>query len=151
MAAVKAANPLWSITEARLAEDFASPTMDLGDWKRLKCNRPTRSVISAITDKEWDDAQTEAEIPAGADIDVGLDVAFKWDTTAFVPLWKTPKYRLLGPATVLKPPRDGSSMHPDEIKHAAIELHSAYRIETVVMDMSGTPRTSPPGSRTSWV
>jgi hypothetical protein len=142
MAAVKAANPLWSITEAGLAEDFASPTMDLGDWKRLKCNRPTRSVISAITDKEWDDAELKTEIPAGADIDVGLDIAFKWDTTAFVPLYKTPKYRLMGPATVLKPPRDGSSMHPDEIKHAAMELHSAYRIGTVVMDMSHAEDTA---------
>ena len=136
MAVVKAANPLWSITEVTLAEDFAPPTMDLGDWKRLKCNRPTRAVISAVTDKEWDGAQVSDEIPAGADIDYGLDVAFKWDTTAFVPLWKGPNYRLLGAATVLKPPRDGSSMHPDEIKHAAMELHSAYRVGTVVMDMS---------------
>ena len=136
MAVVKAANPLWSITEATLAEDFASPTMDLGDWKRLKCNRPTRSVQSAITDKEWDDAQCDQEIPDGASVDVGLDVAFKWDTTAFVPLWKTPKWRLLGAATVLKPPRDGSSMHPDEIKHATLEIASSWRIDTFVMDMS---------------
>jgi phage terminase large subunit-like protein len=93
MAAVKAANPLQTITEAGLAEDFASPTMDLGAWKRLKCNRPTRSVQSAITDKEWDDAETTDEIPAGAEIDVGLDVAFKWDTTALVPLYQTPGYR----------------------------------------------------------
>jgi hypothetical protein len=135
MEAVKAANPLWSITEQTLAEDFASPTMDLGDWKRLKCNRPTRSVISAITDKEWDDAQTAEEIPAGASVDVGLDVAFKWDTTAFVPLYKTQEYRLLGAATVLKPPRDGSSMHPDEIKGAMLALADSYRVDTVVMDM----------------
>ena len=43
MEAVKAANPLWSDHGATLSEDFASPTMDLGDWKRLKCNRPTRA------------------------------------------------------------------------------------------------------------
>jgi phage terminase large subunit-like protein len=135
MAAVKAANPLQTITEAGLAEDFASPTMDLGAWKRLKCNRPTRSVQSAITDKEWDDAETTDEIPAGAEIDVGLDVAFKWDTTALVPLYQTPGYRLLGPATVLIPPRDGSSMHPDEIKNAFLELTAEYRVGTVVMDI----------------
>jgi hypothetical protein len=120
---------------ASLAEDFASPTMDLGDWKRLKCNRPTRSVQSAITDKEWDDAQTDDEIPAGASVDVGLDIAFKWDTTAAVPLWKAPKFRLLGKAEILVPPRDGSSMHPDEIKGAMYELASSFRIEDVVMDM----------------
>jgi len=107
----------------------------LGDWKRLKCNRPTRSVISAITDAEWDGAQVDAEIPAGAEIDIGLDIAFKWDTTALVPLWKGPKYRLLGPATVLVPPRDGSSLHPDEIKNALFELGHSFRIGAVVMDM----------------
>jgi phage terminase large subunit-like protein len=135
MAAVKAANPLWSITEATLTEDFASPTMDLGDWKRLKCNRPTRSSQSAVTDKEWDDAQVTAEIPEGAEIDVGLDVAFKWDTTALVPLYQASNYRLLGSATVLIPPRDGSSMHPDEIKNAVIELMGQYKLRDVVMDV----------------
>jgi hypothetical protein len=88
MEAVKAANPLSSITIATLAEDFATVS-DLGEWKRLKCNRPTRSSQSAITDKEWDDAEAGVEIPVGASVDVGLDVAFKRDTTAFVPLYGT--------------------------------------------------------------
>jgi phage terminase large subunit-like protein len=41
MEAVKAANPLERITVASLAEDFELIT-DLGDWRRCKCNRPTR-------------------------------------------------------------------------------------------------------------
>lgn len=135
MAAVKAANPLSGITQATLAEDFASLTMDLGDWKRLKCNRPTRSVQTAITDREWDDAQVEDEIPAGAEILVGMDVAFKWDCTALVPLWKGPKYKLLDGSRIITPPRDGSSLHPDVIKDALLELADVYRVTTVVMDM----------------
>lgn len=136
MAKVKAANPLWSITEATLAEDFASPTMDLGDWKRLKCNRPTRSSISAITDKEWDDAQTEEEAPAGALLNIGLDWAPKWDCTALVGLWKGPDFRVLGPVRVLKPPRDGSQLHPDEVKSALIDMTEGYVVGSVVMDTS---------------
>lgn len=135
MAAVKAANPLSTITEQTLRDDFASPTMDVGEWKRLKCNRPTRSVQSAVTDKEWDDAQTDDEFPDGAEIDAGLDVAFKWDTTALVPLYQGPKYRLLGPARVLVPPRDGTSMHPDVIKDAVLELGESFRLRTVAMDV----------------
>lgn len=135
MAAVKAANPLSTITEANLAEDFASPTMDLGDWKRLKCNRPTRSVATAITDREWEDAEVEHGIPDGATVDVGVDVAFKWDTTAIVPLWDGPEYRLLGAPAILVPPRDGSSLHPDVIKDAFLEMQAAYNLQTVVMDM----------------
>ena len=136
MNAVKSANPLWSITPETLAQDFDSPTMDLGDWKRLECNRPTRSVLTAITDKEWEDAEFDGEFPAKAEIDVGLDVAFKWDTTAIVPLWVAPEYRLLGPARIIVPPRDGSSIHPDEIKHEFLELGGDFRIRTIVMDIS---------------
>jgi phage terminase large subunit-like protein len=134
MEAVKAANPLSTITVGTLTEDYALVT-DLGEWKRLKCNRPTRSSVSAVSDKEWDDAETDAVIPEGANVEVGLDVAYKWDTTAFVPLWKGPMFRLLGPATVLVPPRDGSSLHPDEIKQAAMDLADAYQLDAVVMDM----------------
>lgn len=135
MRAVKGANPLSSIRVEDLEAEFASPTLDLGDWKRFKCNRATRSTASAITDAEWDAAQVDMEIPAGAEIDAGLDIAFKWDTTALVPLWRAPSFRLLGSASVLTPPRDGSSMHPDEIKNAVLEVASAFRLRTVVMDM----------------
>lgn len=135
MRAVKAANPLTNITIEALTEDFGSPTTDLGDWKRLKCNRPTRSSETAVTDKEWDDAQVAETIPDGEWIDVGVDVAFKWDTTALVPLWKGPDYRLLGEPAVLVPPRDGSSLHPDRIKEAFLDLNDRYRIGAIVMDM----------------
>jgi len=135
MEAVKAANPLSLITAGTLQADFDSPTTDLGDWKRLKCNRPTRAMKTAITDKEWDDAQTDAQIPTGEPVICGLDVGWKWDTTAIQPLWVAPNYRLLGAPLVLVPPRDGSSLHPDTIKHAFYELLEANPIETVVMDM----------------
>lgn len=134
MAKVKEANPLSTITQATLGEDYDLVT-DLSDWKRLKCNRPTRSAKTAITDKEWDDAEVDQRIPLGESVDVGIDVAFKWDTTAMVPLWKTAEYRLLGDAVILTPPRDNSSMHPDVIKNALLELGETYRIDTIVMDM----------------
>jgi phage terminase large subunit-like protein len=132
---VKGANPLSSITVEELKSEFGSPTMDLGDWKRFKCNRATRSAQTAITDAEWDGAQVEDEIPEGAEVDDGLDIAFKWDTTALIPLYQAKDYRLLGPLTELVPPRDGSSMHPDVIKDALFEHTQIYRVRTVVMDM----------------
>jgi phage terminase large subunit-like protein len=137
MEAVKAANPLAKITVQELEEEFASPTLDLALWKRLKCNRATRAVASAITDKEWDEAQSDLDdIPNGEVVDVGLDVAWKWDTTAVVPLWRNGDERLLGPARVLVPPRDGSTLHPDKIKEVFEDLVDRYQIETVVMDTS---------------
>ena len=133
MEAVKAANPLSTITTTTLKEDFQSPTTDLGDWKRLKCNRPTRSAQSAITDREWDDAQVKAR-DAGAEM-VGLDVGWKWDTTAIQPLVVDPKHRILTKPAVLTPPRDGNSLHPDEIKGAFHSLLEDNPLKTVVMDM----------------
>lgn len=137
MEAVKAANPRTGITVESLTEDFDSPTTNLGDWKRLKCNRPVRSAETAITDAEWDGMGVDAkQWRDGARVDVGLDVAWKWDTTAFVPLLKTKEYRLLGPTTVIVPPRDGSMIHPDDMKYAFNEVAERNPVDTVVMDMS---------------
>lgn len=135
MEAVKAANPLSTITVAGLGDDFDSPTMDWGHWKRVKCNRAHRSAETAVTDKEWDDAQVDEEIPEHEGVILGADFAWKWDTTALVPLWMGPEYCLLGTPEILVPPRDNSSMHPDEAKDAILRLNERHRIETVVMDM----------------
>jgi phage terminase large subunit-like protein len=137
MRRVKSVNPLSSITVADLRDEFASPTTDLGDWKRLKCNIPARSASAAITDREWDDAldKQHQEIPEGDRVDVGADVAWKHDTFSIVPLLRLDGYRLLGPATILTPPRDGSSMHPDVVKRAFEVMHERNPIDTVVIDM----------------
>lgn len=136
MEAVKDANPLSTITVETLREDFESATLDLGDWKRLKCNRATRSTQTAITDAEWDAAESNEDWVEGQDIDLGLDVAWKWDTTAFAQLWRGPNHRLLGPTRILTPPRDGSTLHPDEIKDAYLQLAERNNVLTVVMDTS---------------
>lgn len=156
MKAVARANPLSTVTAKTLAEDFNSPTTDLGDWKRLKCNRATRSAQTAITDAEWDDAETEGPWVEGESTGLGLDVAWKWDTTAFTPLWCSPDwqpaikpdkergikgrppcgYRVVGPASILVPPRNGSTLHPDEIKDAFTQLAEQNQPDTVVMDTS---------------
>jgi phage terminase large subunit-like protein len=134
--AVKAANPLSTITVKGLKEKLESPTLDFGeDWLRLTCNIPSRSAQAAITDKEWDEAESAERIPKGAPIDVGLDVAWKWDTTAIVPLWTPrPDFRLFGDAVILEPPRDGTMLDPYKIESAFHELHARNPIAMVVMD-----------------
>jgi phage terminase large subunit-like protein len=138
MEVVKAANPSRRITPQTLATKFASPTMTLAHWKRFACNIATRGGKSAVTEAEWAAAKSESGIPKGQAIALGLDVAWKWDTTSAVPFWmKDPKDRLFGPATIITPPRDGNSLHPDEIKTALKAIHTVYPIHTVVMDISG--------------
>ena len=137
MAVVKTANPFSRVTVETLRDKFDSPTMTLAHWRRFVCNLPTRADDAAITEAEWAAAKTTEQIPEGEPIWIGLDVAWKYDTTAAVPFWmREPHFRLLGPASVLTPPRDGSTLHPDAIKNALRAIHRVNPIHTVVMDTS---------------
>lgn len=137
MVAVKRCNPLSSLSVEGLASKRRSPTMTPQHWARFVCNLATRSVSAAITEAEWFDAATAEPLPAG-DWWAGLDVGWKWDTTAIVPFaWVDSEHRRFGPATVIEPPRDGNSTHPDVVKRAFVELASSVALSTVVMDISG--------------
>lgn len=137
MAVVKRANPFSGVTETSLAAKRSTPTMTIAHWRRMVCNLATRGGRVAIEEAEWHAKASEKRIPEGEQVWAGLDVAWKWDTTALVPLW-TPEasFRLLGEATILTPPRDGSMLHPDEVKRAIVELNARNPIHTLVMDMS---------------
>jgi len=136
LAVVKSANPFSGITPETLASKFASPTMTLEHWQRFVCNLPTRGSNAAIQEAEWAAAEAVDRIPPGEHVWLGLDVAWQWDTTAMVPLWEGPEYRLLGPATVLTPPRDGTMLSVDEVKRALVVIHQRNPIHAVVMDVS---------------
>ena len=55
---------------------------------------------------------------------------------------ETLEYRLLGPAEVLVPPRDGGSLHPDALKEALYRVHERNPVHTVVMDMKAAEETA---------
>jgi phage terminase large subunit-like protein len=134
---VAEANPFSGITVETLRAKRSSPTMTLPHWRRFTCNLPTRSDDSAVTESEWDAAEVTERIPEGEPVWVGLDLAFKWDCTAVVPLWwRDDEFRLLGEPTVLVPPRDGNSMSPHLVEQALRDLHERNPIQAVVMDMT---------------
>lgn len=135
--AVAAANPFSGVTAESLAQKIALPGMTPQHWSRFTCNLPTRVTSAAIQEREWHDAATAEQIPDGALVWVGLDVGWQWDTTAIVPLWwKSDGERILGPAQVLEPPRDGSQLDVNLIKRALTELARQFLLEAVVMDSS---------------
>lgn len=137
MALVKQANPFSGITVEQLAEKFASHSMTLAHWRRFVCNLPTRSDAASVTEAEWAAARVDDEIPAGEPIWAGLDLAFKWDTTALVPYWwRDDKYQLYGPAIILEPPRNGDSLDSHLIERALTETHERNPIHTLVVDRS---------------
>jgi hypothetical protein len=134
---VARANPLKAVTVATLREERESPDWNLGHWRRLTCNLPTRSELAAITEAEWFGAQVEDVIPVGQPVDVGLDLGWKYDTTAIVPLWcRDSEYRLFDQVKILEPPRDGNMLDPRLVEHALETVHLRNPIRTLVMDMS---------------
>lgn len=133
--AVKRANPLKAISVGSLRKKFERPTTTVPHWQRMVCNLPSRATTAAIQEKEWHDAATAQPIPERVEVWLGLDVGWRLDTTAFVPLWwKSDDHRQLGPAVIIEPPGDGSSTHPDSLKFAFNELAKTYAVTTVVMD-----------------
>lgn len=134
---VKAANPFSGITVETLRRKQSSPTMTPQHWRRFVCNLPTRSDRAAIQEKEWFDAVAGSPIPPGEPVWTGLDVAWRHDTTAAVPVWyRDDSYVQLGEASILEPPRDGTSLDPYAVKRALSLIHERNPIHTVVMDMS---------------
>lgn len=134
---VKAANPLKSITASTLSAKLAAPTMTMHHWRRFVCNLPTRADTAAISEAEWQTAIIADEIPADVPIWLGLDLGWMYDTTAMVPLWKRDAdYVLLGPATILMPPRNGQQLDPHLVEQALMEIHQRNPVHTVVMDLS---------------
>ena len=137
LAVVKNANPFSGITIESLRRKRNSPTMTLAHWVRFTCNRSARADGAAIGEREWAERRSDVEIPKGTPIALGFDVGWKWDTTAAVPLWiRDQRFRLFGPAIILTPPRDGTSLHPDTVKKALLDLHQRTPIATVVMDVT---------------
>jgi hypothetical protein len=132
---VMEANPFSGVSLEYLTEKRELPGMTSGHWSRFTCNLASRVETAAIQEREWAQAKVDDVIPEGIPIWAGLDVAWKWDTTALVPLWwRDEEFRLLGPAKILEPPRDGSSLNPDEVERILYELNERNPLHTVVMD-----------------
>lgn len=173
---VKQANPFSGVTIGSLRRKRQSPTMTLAHWRRFNCNVSTRDENAAVNEGEWLRQKADIEIPVGLPVWAGLDVAWKYDTTALVPMWmysdsdlhwdlfpihtrraleaiygRMPlpgEFRLLGAASVLEPPRDGSSLDPDLVEDALLRLHQRNPIATLVMDTSRAEQLSVWAERT---
>lgn len=133
---VKQANPFSGVTKASLARKRKAPSMTVGHWRRFVCNLATRTEAAAVGEEEWTDRKTDEQPAAGAQCDVGLDIGWRWDTTALVPLFQTEWGHLLGRSRILTPPRDGNSLRPEEIYDAFERLNDEHPIVRVVMDAS---------------
>lgn len=124
MDAVKAANPLPSITPETLAKKRAAPTMSLSHWKRFVCNIATRIEGDGIQPEEWDALLEEgAEGSPGAWSIGFMDLGWKIDTTAIgVLVWESKERRVVSGVKVFEPPVKEADIVP-----ALVELQRKFK------------------------
>jgi phage terminase large subunit-like protein len=159
---VKTANPLSTVTVDELRERHDSPTMQPWQWKRFTCGIWEAGEFSAIDALEWSAcADPEMEVPEGARLYIGVDLAYKWDSTAVVPVWvkgggwapglqpvpgrpnrahrvwvrdEEQPVAYVGTPTILEPPGDGTSLSVEAIFDACRSFADRYPEPTFVLD-----------------
>jgi phage terminase large subunit-like protein len=107
-------------------------------WKRFSCGIWVAGENAAISDKEWRAcARPGLEIPAGVrDVFVGIDLGWKHDRTALVPVWRPPGEEVVHVhrPIILTPPGDGTSIPVDDVFDPLEEWADRWPGVTFVLD-----------------
>lgn len=137
MRVVKLANPASWQTEEELRKRHDSPSTTPWQWARFACGVWMFGEDSAISPTDWANcADSELVIPDHADVRLGIDLGWKWDTTAIVPL-HDPGDSLplqVGEPVIITPPRDGTALPVEEILRPLREMLARWRVIDVVFD-----------------
>jgi phage terminase large subunit-like protein len=115
---LKLANPASWIDEAELRARRDSPSTQRWQLARFTAGLWVAGEESAISGKEWGEcAEPGIEIPAGTEgVFVGIDLGWKWDTTALVPVWRPGEEPIVvHPPAILTPPGDGTSLDAEDV------------------------------------
>ena len=135
MKVVKTANPAsWQTLEA-LRRRHDSPSMQPWQWGRFACGLWLAGENSAISPVDWAACGVAGlRIPDGEGVFLGLDLGWKWDTTALVPVWPHDDVIDLGVPWILEPPRNGSSLDEEDIEAAVFEAAERWKVRGIVFD-----------------
>jgi phage terminase large subunit-like protein len=135
MALVKTVNPASWQTPAALGKRHDSPSMTRWQWARFACGVWLRGEGAAITPGEWDELREKTKIPDGAPVYIGVDLGWKIDTTALVPLqWESTERRVVSDVVVLEPPGDGTLLDDRLITQALLDLAARFEVLGVIYD-----------------
>jgi len=135
LAVVKQANPLSTVTIEDLRARHESPTTTRGEWLRFACNIWTEGEDEWLPADAWEACEDpDAEIPAQAEVVLGVDVATKRDTSAVVRLWRRPDGRVVVEAEVYAPRGDGTALDLSLVEAAIRRNADRYDVRTAVYD-----------------
>ncbi len=133
---VKRANPAsWQTVEV-LEERRTSPSMRPWQWARFACGIWEAGEQGVISEKEWRACEdTAADIPESTiGVVIGVDLGWKWDTTAIVPVHADGESFVVGRPVIVTPPRDGTATAEHRIFDPICEMAQSWPEATVVID-----------------
>jgi len=140
---VKKANPASVVTVTSLRKRRDSPSMTRSQWARFACNVWTQDDEAAITALDWAPlAKPGLEIPDGEAVWVGIDLGWKWDTTALVPVQMVDNdgRARIGRPAILTPPRDGTMLAEEKVWAPLAEMASRWHVRVVLDPNAGGQR-----------
>lgn len=155
LAVVKLVNPLPTNSLEVLKQRKESPTMTASRWARFACGVWMQGEDAAVSSIDWGlRAREGLTLPPTSAIYLGLDIGWRWDTTAVVPgmphdreefeaedqkgrtrrYWRYRRVRY-GKPTILVPPRDGTSLPHEDVINAVLHFKKqGFEILGVVFD-----------------
>ena len=130
------ANPAPWQTIDGLRGRLESPSTRSWEWARFACGVWVSGEESAISEKEWREcADPYAEIPDGTiGVTIGIDLGWKWDTTAIVPVFKEGERITVHTPTIVTPPQDGTATPVDQIWGPIADMARRWPSATFVLD-----------------
>jgi phage terminase large subunit-like protein len=136
LALVKTANPApWqTVKELRIRKE--SPSMTPWQWARFACGVWMFGETGAFSENEWRACEDpDAVIPEGVTgVVIGVDLGWRWDTTAIIPVWPDDGRLVVGQPTIIVPPRDGTMTPYQAIWDALEELSERFSYPLFVID-----------------
>ena len=141
MRLVKRANPARFVTAENLRLVKDAPGTSRAQWARFHCNVWAQDDDSAISELDWGRCASTERIPDGAEVLVGVDLGWKWDTTALVPCQPLGGERVrYGKPAILVPPHDGTMLDEGEVWDALVAMTERWNVRVVLDPNAGGQR-----------
>jgi phage terminase large subunit-like protein len=123
---VKLANPASWQTIEELRRRKESPSTRPWEWRRFAAGQWVFGEESALSDAEWRDcARPGLRIaPGRPGVIVGIDLGWRYDTSAFAPVYRDGEAVIVHPPTIIEPPGDGTSTREEDI-WAPVAIYAA--------------------------
>lgn len=139
---VKRANPARFVTAENLRLVKGAPGTSRAQWARFHCNVWAQDDDSAISELDWGRcAVPGGEIPDGSEVLVGIDLGWKWDTTALVPCQPLGGERVrYGRPVILVPPHDGTMLDEGLVWDALVGMSGRWSVRVVLDPNAGGQR-----------